>query len=77
MGLNGDTLSYSTLTLGGFNLGVGYKQMISQSIYLLGEFNFSSFSTKTANVTNTTGHAISAPVGATGTDILVGIGYRF
>jgi outer membrane immunogenic protein len=77
IGLNGPTLAYSTVSLSGYNLGLGYKQMISQSLYMLGEFNYASFSNKTATVTQTTGVQLTAPFGGSGFDFLVGVGYRF
>ena len=77
MGLNSPTLAYSTLNLTGYNLGLGYKQMLTQSIYFVGEANYTSMSNKTANVTTTYGLPLSAPIGATGYDFLVGVGYRF
>ena len=77
IGLNGPTLAYSTVNLSGYTLGLGYKQMVSESIYLLGEFNYGGFSNKTATVTNTSGVAITAPFGGSGIDFLVGVGYRF
>ena len=77
IGLNGPTLAYSTVGLTGYNLGLGYKQMVTQSLYVLGEFNYASFSNKTATVTQTTGVSLTAPFGGTGYDFLVGVGYRF
>ena len=77
IGLNGPSLPYSTVNLTGYTLGVGYKQMVTQSIYLLGEFNYAGFSNKTATVTTSTGTNVTAPFGGTGMDFLVGVGYRF
>ena len=77
IGLNGPTLAYSTVSLGGYTLGLGYKQMITQSLYLMGEFNYASYSTKNPVLTNTSGVNLTAPVSGTGTDFLIGLGYRF
>ena len=77
IGLNGATLAYSTVNLTGYNLGVGYKQMVTQSLYVLGEFNYASFSNKTTTLTQTTGVQLTAPFGGSGMDFLVGVGYRF
>ncbi|WP_114689668.1 outer membrane beta-barrel protein [Polynucleobacter necessarius] len=77
IGLNGPTLAYSTVNLGGYTLGLGYKQMVAQSIYLLGEFNYASYSTKNPVLTNTSGVNLTAPISGTGIDFLVGVGYRF
>ena len=77
IGLNGPTLAYSTVGLSGYNLGLGYKQMVTQSLYVLGEFNYASFSNKTTTLTQTTGVQLTAPFGGSGMDFLVGLGYRF
>lgn len=77
IGLNGPSLAYSTINLTGYTLGLGYKQMITQSLYMLGEFNYASYSNKTATLTQTTGTNLTAPFGGTGMDFLVGVGYRF
>ena len=77
IGLNGPTLAYSTVGLSGYNLGVGYKQMITQSLYMLGEFNYAGFSNKTVTLTNTSGVNLTGAFGGSGIDFLVGVGYRF
>ena len=77
IGVNGPTLAYSTVSLSGYALGVGYKQMISQSLYMLGEFNYAGFSNKTVTLTNTSGVNLTGSFGGSGIDFLVGIGYRF
>ena len=77
IGLNGPTLAYSSTNLTGYSLGVGYKQMISQSLYLLGEFNYAGFSNKTVTLTNTSGVNLTGTFGGSGIDFLVGVGYRF
>jgi outer membrane immunogenic protein len=77
IGLNGPTLSYSTINLTGYTLGLGYKQMITQSLYMLGEFNYAGYSNKTVTLTQITGTNLTAPFGGSGIDFLVGVGYRF
>ena len=77
IGLNGPTLAYSTVGLSGYTLGVGYKQMITQSLYMLGEFNYAGFSNKTVTLTNTSGVNLTGAFGGSGIDFLVGVGYRF
>jgi len=77
IGVSGATMAYQTTNLSGYNLGLGYKQMISSSIYLLGEFNYASFGTKTTSVSTTTGAIVTAPLSGNGIDFLVGVGYRF
>jgi hypothetical protein len=51
--------------------------MITESLFMLGEVNYASFGSKTATTTTDSGTAISTPIKGTGTDLLVGIGYRF
>ncbi len=77
IGLSGPTLAYSSTNLTGYSLGLGYKQMISQSLYLLGEFNYAGYSNKTVTLTNTSGTNLTGTLGGSGIDFLVGVGYRF
>lgn len=76
MGLNGQTASYQTTSFTGYVLGLGYKQMVTQSIYLLGEVNYASLNSKTATLATSSG-PITAKLGGTGMDIIFGAGYRF
>ncbi len=81
-GGGGSSVPYQTVTLSGYNLGLGYKQIITGSLYWLAEANYGSFSNKTATVglTNATaGGANSATMnfGGSGMNFLAGIGYRF
>ncbi|SNX29170.1 hypothetical protein SAMN06295945_1535 [Polynucleobacter meluiroseus] len=77
IGLSTSTVAYNTTNLHGFTVGLGYKQILTGSIYAFGEVNYASYGNSTASATNVTGTAISAPIKGTGTDLLVGIGYRF
>jgi len=77
IGINGQSLAYSTVGLSGYNLGFGYKQMISESLYMLGEFNYAGFSNKNTTLTNTSGVNLTGSFGGSGIDFLVGFGYRF
>jgi opacity protein-like surface antigen len=77
VGISTQNIPYNTVNLTGYTLGVGYKQMITDSLYLLGEINYASYGQKTANVTAYGVIPISQPVKASGTDLLVGVGYRF
>jgi outer membrane immunogenic protein len=77
LGVDGLALEYANLNLGGYNLGLGYKQMISKSFYVVGEANYVNLSSKTANLKDVTGAPISVPVGGSGMNFLLGIGYRF
>ena len=78
IGISSPTIPYSTINLTGATVGLGYKQMISPTLYAIGEVNYASYSTTTASVTTTSGAVISSvPAKGTGTDFLIGIGYRF
>jgi outer membrane immunogenic protein len=76
MGINGPTAAYQTQNFTGYVLGLGYKQMVSQSIYLLGELNYAGLSSKTATLATSSG-PITANLGGSGMDVIVGVGYRF
>ena len=76
IGLNSATAAYQTTNLSGYTLGLGYKQMITQSVYLLGEVNYGGFSNKATTLASTNG-TFSTTVGGTGYDLLFGVGYRF
>ena len=56
--------------------GLGYKQMVTKSIYLLGEVNYANMSSKTATIQTSSG-PLSGNVGGSGVDVLVGVGYKF
>ena len=77
IGLSSPVLPYTSTNLTGYNLGVGYKQMITDSLYVLGEVNYANYGSQNASATTTTGVAVSNSVKGTGMDILVGLGYRF
>ncbi|APC01055.1 outer membrane beta-barrel protein [Polynucleobacter asymbioticus] len=80
IGLSGPTLAYQSTNLTGWTLGLGYKQMVTESLYAFGEVNYGSYGTKnlTATLTNSAGTSLQGmTVSGNGTDILVGVGYRF
>jgi len=77
IGLSSPVLPYTETNLTGYNLGIGYKQMITNSLYVLGEVNYANYGSQNASATTTTGVAVSNSVKGTGMDILVGLGYRF
>ncbi len=77
IGLSSSSIPYSTTSLTGYTLGLGYKQMVTSSFYAFGEVNYAQYGSKTANVTAYGVVPISASVKGTGTDFLVGAGYRF
>ncbi|MBU3639160.1 MULTISPECIES: outer membrane protein [unclassified Polynucleobacter] len=78
IGLSGPTLAYQSTNLTGYTLGLGYKQMFTESLYAFGEVNYASYGTKNLTATLTTGTQLQGmTISGTGTDILVGVGYRF
>lgn len=76
MGINGGTANYQTYNFTGYVLGLGYKQMVTQSVYFLGEVNYAGISSKTATIQTSNG-PITGNVGGSGVDVLVGVGYKF
>lgn len=78
IGLSGPTLAYQTTNLSGYSLGLGYKQILTGSIYAFGEVNYAGYGNKTISATLTSGTQLQGmTVKGTGTDFLVGVGYRF
>ena len=64
----------------GYLLGLGYKQLIYQSVYIFGEADYSSYSAQTTTKTITSsGQSINASVTTKpqGSRYLIGIGYQF
>ena len=57
--------------------GLGYKQMVTDAIYLLGEANYAVNREKQVSVLTNGGYLINSPSNAVGFDLVVGIGYRF
>lgn len=76
IGINSSTAPYQTYGLSGYVLGLGYKQMITKSIYVLGEANYAGLSNKAATLNSSLG-TFSSTVGGSGYDFIVGLGYRF
>lgn len=76
MGINGGTANYQTVNFTGYVLGLGYKQLVTKSIYVLGEVNYAGISSKTATI-QTSGGPLSGNVGGSGVDVMVGVGYKF
>ena len=77
IGLSSPIIAYNTTNLTGMMLGIGYKQMFNDKWYGFGEVNYASYGSQTASATTTTGTAVSSSIKGTGTDIIVGVGYRF
>ena len=76
MGINGQTANYQTVNFTGYVLGLGYKQLVTKSIYVLGEVNYAGISSKTATIQTSSG-PLSGNVGGSGVDVMVGVGYKF
>ena len=76
MGINGGTANYQTYNFTGYVLGLGYKQMVTQSVYVLGDVNYAGISSKTATIQTSSG-PLSGNVGGSGVDVMVGLGYKF
>jgi hypothetical protein len=57
--------------------GLGYKQIISGSIYGFAEANYAINKAKPVTITTTDGLIINSTANASGYDVLFGIGYRF
>lgn len=64
----------------GYLLGVGYKQLLTQSVYLFGEANYGAYAAQTSGRTiSSSGRSINASVTTKpqGSRYLVGVGYQF
>ena len=64
----------------GYLLGIGYKHLICQSVYLFGEANYASYESQTKNQSTTTsGQTVNASVTTKpqGSRYLLGLGYQF
>ena len=78
IGLSGPTLAYQTTNLTGYTVGLGYKQMFTESLYAFGEINYASYGTKNISATLTNGTVLNGmTISGNGSDVLVGVGYRF
>lgn len=69
---NSDSFGKASTGLSGYALGLGYKQIISGSLYGYAEFNYANYS----NV-NVPYSQLSGSINATGMDVMVGLGWRF
>lgn len=57
--------------------GLGYKQLITQSIYAFGEGNYAVNRAKPVTVLTDGGSTVKSTAGATGYDFIFGVGYHF
>ena len=64
-------------TLRGYVLGLGYKQLLSQNIYMFGEGNYYSYGNQSYTSVYANGFTDTFNAKATAYQFLVGIGYKF
>ena len=67
-------------TVGGYVLGLGYKQMITSGLYGFGEANYMSYSKPTlsaSNIPGSGGYNLSSSPSVSSYQLLVGVGYKF
>ncbi len=57
--------------------GLGYKQLITQSIYAFGEGNYAVNRAKPVTVLTDSGSTVKSTADATGYDFIFGVGYHF
>jgi len=76
---NSPALNYpqQSVKVNGTLYGLGYKQMVTDAIYLLGEANYAVNREKQTSVLTNGGYLINSPSNAVGFDLVVGAGYRF
>ena len=66
-----------TSHMNGIVYGFGNKQIISDSIYLFGEFNYAVDKPKQVSITTPDSFVINSTAKASGYDFVFGVGYRF
>jgi len=67
----------SSQTQGGYVVGLGYKQIITDSIYGFAEGNYMSYGKPGFSATQTDGYKISSNPSVSTYQFLVGVGYKF
>jgi outer membrane immunogenic protein len=67
----------NSMNVNGFVAGLGYKQLVDKNIYVFGEGNYYSYSSKTLTATTSTGYVLSQPQTPSAYQFLVGVGYKF
>lgn len=70
-------LSNQSSTVGGFIVGLGYKQIITGGFYGFAEGNYMSYSKPSFSSTTSDGYKISANPSLNSYQLLVGLGYKF
>ena len=81
-GFAGNTVSYGSgssqsKTVGGYVVGLGYKQMITSGFYGFAEANYMSYSKPSFSATTTASYTLTSGPSLNTYQALVGIGYKF
>jgi opacity protein-like surface antigen len=77
-GFDRNHLSSKTSSVGGYILGLGYKQIISDGFYGFGEFNYYTYDKANLNGTKPSGAVVTNyNVASTAYSFILGVGYRF
>lgn len=61
----------------GIVFGLGYKQIVMDSVYLFAEANYAINNDKSASLVTDDGLIVNSTAKATGFDLMFGVGYRF
>lgn len=73
----GGNFPQQSTQMSGMMYGLGYKQILSESIYAFAEANYAVYKEKQVFVTTDDNLAVNSTAKASGYDVLFGIGYRF
>jgi len=76
-GYSDDGTAGPSVNLNGYILGLGYKQMISNGLYVFGEGNYMGYMSKTATFAASGTNTGSTPMSASAFNFLIGVGYKF
>ncbi len=77
--LNANSTEYpqQSTRVNGTVYGLGYKQLITESIYFFGEGNYAVNRAKAVTVVTDSGAIVKSTANATGYDVIFGVGYNF
>ena len=67
----------NSMNVNGFVAGLGYKQLVDKNVYVFGEGNYYSYSSKTLSATSSDGYQLTQPQTPSAYQFLVGVGYKF
>lgn len=70
-------LSNQTSTVGGYIVGLGYKQIITGGFYGFAEGNYMSYNKQSYSSTTADGYKVSTNPSLSSYQLLVGVGYKF